>query len=345
MFCLKRIVTQPLRNNVVIYASIILCIIITLKLRDVSYTSKESFRMVSSNKTSVINRSTYSSAQSFEEKLDTSNTALEIDCRNIHEIVIRKKLGSGRKKVVHAGDYHGKKVAVKIVSHLSPYVRECLEKKCPSLKECYAIPYKAILNEILLSRQLNHPGIVPLLGYCVKDTTSMPDPRIPITDRGVVAVFQLGERYSTNKKYTLTKRLQLAIDLSDVLDYLSKSPVGSLLISDLRPHNAVLIHGRLTLSDIDFSSSHEPRCFNGTCPSYNVSCNREGICEGSNAIEMMDRAQSLFIPLLKPDSSSNKEINERLSDLLSSLKDYALTASQLKRSLMDILRTKEMLGA
>ena len=302
---------------------------------DKSSLSTDNIRLDRSKET-VVTDSLFSFPVSpHEDLVDASYTMPEIDCTNIQQIVIGKKLGIGKKRATYAGEFYGKKVAVKVVLPGAPYVRQCLKNQCMTLQDCYSKPYKSIVDEILLHRQLKHRGIVPLLGYCVKDTQNPPDPKIPITKRGAVSVFQLGEKYSEKNNYTVTQRLHFALDLADVLDYLSKSPLGSFLIKDLNRPNVVLLDGKLTLSDIEYSTSEEPRCMNGTCR-YDVKC-INGECKGSNAIEMMEKAYIKFFPYLLKVDSSDELIREGLTNLLSSLKTLSLTAAQLKQSLRGLL--------
>ena len=51
---------------------------------------------------------------------------LLVNCSNIGDIVIGEKLGEGWKREVFAGDFHGRKVAVKIVHYDGEQYKQCI---------------------------------------------------------------------------------------------------------------------------------------------------------------------------------------------------------------------------
>ena len=72
-----------------------------------------------------------------------------------------------------------------------------------------------------------------MLGYCVRseETTST-----ALAEHGVVAVHEYMERFYTTgvTAWEWAERLQAAIEMADLLDYLEHSPLGSLRISDFK---------------------------------------------------------------------------------------------------------------
>ena len=239
-----------------------------------------------------------------------------INCNNVAEIKIEKKIGFGFKKEVYLGDFRGTKVIVKVLRNTSSAIQDCLKIKGIRTDRCYDFNILTTVNEILLNIQLEHPGLVRLLGYCVRDVLHPPTEDI-VAQRGVISVFEVGQKYDPNNFKTLSERLRVAYQLADLLDYLDHSPVGSLFMSDLEHVNFVMIDGQIKLSDIDRMNS-KPRL-------------RQKGKEWKEfkGFHMMEKAvQVMFPPLLRADKSGY--MKAEVEHILSKLKENKLTAAQLK---------------
>ena len=117
------------------------------------------------------------------------------NCTNIHMIEIESKIGHGVSKQTFKGNYKGLPVAVKMVTRNQKDVRTCINainvsdhNSAEQRSRCFVFPTMKLMKEILLLEQLDHPGFVPLLGYCVRSEES--DTR-DLSERGVISVFEL----------------------------------------------------------------------------------------------------------------------------------------------------------
>ena len=260
------------------------------------------------------------------------NNGYLINCTNIAEIKIGKTLGKGSRKIAYLGIFRGRTVAVKTLSLQSLNLRECKEVETDRFVNCRNFPNMMALNEIVLHTQLKHPGFIQLLGYCVKDVLNPPLPGVPANKQHIVSVFEYGEKYKSSRKYSLRERLQFALDLCDVLDYLEHSPLGSLHMMDFNAANTVLHQGHLKLSDIERLSATEPQC-SDSC-SFGLSCNK-GRCTGHNAKDMMRMLRSRFFPKLLSGGGLPVNISEELEQLRT---DKHLTAAQAKVTIKSIMQ-------
>ena len=261
-----------------------------------------------------------------------------VNCGNVNELKIGKMVGEGLQKQTYAGKFRGVKVAVKVL-YQGGRVKRCLKERIPE-KMCYHYPYLTMLYDIYLNKQLQHTGITKLLGYCVRDVHNPPYKDQPLTKRGVITVFEYGQKFTSKPKYGLLLRLQFSLQLADLLDYLAHSPIGSLQIGDLMGGNFVTVNGRLKLADIEHSYVSEPRCrfgnFTRACK-YNLEC-VDGECVGYNAKEMMRVATARFFrKWLKVIDETDMEYATELEMLSSSLKNSSTTAAQIRSGVKKIL--------
>ena len=256
-----------------------------------------------------------------------------INCTTVQEIKIGKLLGKGSRKSVYSGKFQGTKVAVKTMSFDSQNQRECLKKTNNKFVNCRNFPYLMALNEIVLHTQLKHPGLIKLLGYCIRDVLNPPLPDQPVHKQNIVSVFEYGTRFSPTMKITLKQRLQFAVDLCDILDYMEHSPLGSLYMRDLNSANIRLHDAHPKLSDIDRITAREPQCSTSLDCKFAVTCNN-GTCVGQNAKAMMAKlTTSIFRHLL-----SHKQVPDNIASELDSLRtDNNMTASQVRDKLINLM--------
>jgi len=64
------------------------------------------------------------------------------------------------------------------------------------------------------------------------------------------------------RDWPLDRRLDTAIQLADLADYLHRSPLGSLRVSDFKETHFLLLDGgrRVVMTDLDDVTSAEPPC-------------------------------------------------------------------------------------
>lgn len=226
------------------------------------------------------------------------------NCRNIHEIrIIYDAFGAkgkfGRLKKVDLGVFKEQKVAVKRFRNVKP----------PAVS--YELRQYLFMNEILLLDQLNHPSLIKMLGYCFckgrhKDLLTTP------TDSDITAVFEYGEPINfINMSVSVEQRLQHAIDLSSLLEYMSNTPLGSIIMADFKATHFLMVNNSIKLIDLDFFHNVEPSCnttrrclFNLTCDtSQNRSATpgqQTGVCTGYNVKHNIKKMYvNIFILLLE----------------------------------------------
>ena len=274
--------------------------------------------------------------ETFQDNLDNfGDKKYAINCSNINEIQLGEFLGKGARKTVHLGIFRGMKVAVKTIS--SDQIKDCQDNSKNKFESCRNFLTMMALNEIILHSQLSHPGLIQLLGYCVRDVLSTPIASQPIHKQSVVSVFEYAAVFEHNRTLPFVNRLQYAIDLCDVLDYLSRSPLGSLYIPDFARHNVMIHGGHLKFSDIEGLSAKEPLCTANKPCGGNVTCDEDGVCSGYNAQIMMACLRFRFLQpyLLRPIGVS-EEIAQELQLFQ---QDYdRMNAFQAKERLSKIMQ-------
>ena len=262
-----------------------------------------------------------------------------VNCTNVDELVIGRLRSQNDQKQTYAGTFRGIKVAVKVLYQKGRDMH--CQKHGGYYKSCYYYPYLRMLYTIFLNKQLRHPGISNLLGYCVRDVHHPPLPEDAILKQGVIAVFESGDKFIMNNESSLSERLQFAYQLADVLDYLANSPIGSVHVGDFMPNNLETINGQLKIPDLENSYVLEPKCVvaNETveCP-HRVEC-VDGTCVGHNAKRMMEKAEQRFFSkwLMSTDSTDLKYEND-LAMLSLLLKEPSTTAAKLKRAVKTVLK-------
>jgi len=137
---------------------------------------------------------------------------------------------------------------------------------------CYIPPNMKLMKEILMHDQLRHPGLVPLLGYCARSEETE---STSVANHGVVGVYAYAERFyaSSLLSWSIRRRLAAAHQLADLLDYLERSPLGSLRIADFKESHFLLLPDgddvdgkRIVMTDLDDLTSVEPPCVDDSSP-------------------------------------------------------------------------------
>ncbi len=198
---------------------------------------------------------------------------LEFDCSNIHEINITRELGRGTFKTAFLGVYSGKTVVVKMVTDKSPAFAKCVGELDMTKWErrCHSLPTMHIMKEILLLLQLRHRNFLDLLGFCVRgdDIRSR-----SLKEHGVIAVYEYGDMVNVSHMglWPLSRRLDTAIQLLDLVIYAEHSPLGSLRLGDMKLSNFLFVGPSIKFSDADLVTAQE-RCVETRCLGYNAKFN------------------------------------------------------------------------
>ena len=218
---------------------------------------------------------------------------------NTHMINLQAKIGHGVSKQTLKGTFRGMPVAVKMVTRHQKEVKTCVyaingseAKRVEQQAKCFAHPTMKLMKEILMLEQLNHPGFVKLLGYCVRTEESDTS---DLSERGVVRVFELGQKLMLGNLQLTTWQewIRHSINLADLLNYLEHSPLGSLIIRDFKEGHFLMVGKRIKMIDLDDVDNLEPSCDNyladkryvntskKSCE-FGLPCN-QGLCFGFNA--------------------------------------------------------------
>lgn len=279
------------------------------------------------------------------------------NCTNINEIKLIKKVGHGVSKQAFLGKFKGQPVAVKMVTRHQKEVRQCLEGirekgmewDTVQRSRCFVFPTMKLMKEILLLEQLDHPGFVQLLGYCVRseesDSTDM-------SEHGVVAIYEYGERFVLDNLQFLPMKAKLrrAVNLAKFLHYLEYSPLGSLRIKDFKEGHFLLVNSTLKMIDLDDVDNIEPSCdiysdsdhvtenpdiHYRTCD-YDIQCHM-GLCMGYNAKQNLKSMNRLFFKRLLYPSSYPSTMVDSLTNLNTRLEMLSITALELIEFLEELL--------
>ncbi|XP_045201953.2 extracellular tyrosine-protein kinase PKDCC-like [Mercenaria mercenaria] len=279
-----------------------------------------------------------------------------INCSNIHEVRLLSKIGHGVSKQTFKADFRGMPVAVKMVTRHQSEVKSCIDKineghqrKGELRSRCFVFPTMKLMKEILLLEQVSNPGFARLLGYCVRNEESE---TTDLTERGIVSVFELGERVMFYNLQTLTwqHRLRLATELAEFLNYLEHSPLGSLRIRDFKEEHFLMINDSLKMIDLDDVDNLEPACHvyvsadaqdeliksgksNGC--EFDLTCDR-GLCVGFNAKQNMKFMNKLFFKKLLFPTVFPKIISQEVGSLLADIDSNKLSGATLSYRLYEL---------
>ncbi len=222
--------------------------------------------------------------------LTTNNEAGYIfTCKNIESIKILRYIGEGFFKRAYLGQYGSAKtkVVIKMLTNktLNRRVADHFDRR------------NMFMKEILILQQLNHPNIIKLLGFCFRSKRYGSG---SLKDEGLMAVLEYGERVKKNTlgRLPLSRRLDIALDVLDLLTYLENSPLGSLRMRDLLLRHFLLHDKTLKLIDVD-GDRDEPRCSNGTFvggkPTIKTCQCVESRCVGYNAYYNLRRVIKILL--------------------------------------------------
>ncbi|XP_076042530.1 extracellular tyrosine-protein kinase PKDCC-like [Oratosquilla oratoria] len=207
--------------------------------------------------------------------------------RNVCEEILPMKtasyLSSGHHKSVYRVEVCGKTFALKTVHHEGPWQVECEKDR----SECENELIVSIAREGWILSKLIHPNILKIFGTCFSDIAAQGE-----DSERIAVITELGIPYDLvpEQHKTTGFRLKMAHHVCQVLKYLASSPLGPLLMLDMKQQQFVLVHDHLKLSDMDDVVMGDPSC------DQVEDCQREihetvlsgecsaGICEGLNAM-------------------------------------------------------------
>ena len=277
------------------------------------------------------------------------------NCSNIHIINLQSKIGHGASKQTFKGSFRGMPIAVKMVTRHQKEFKTCIDaingsdtKKIAERAKCFVHPTMKIMKEILLLEQLNHPGFVKLLGYCVRSEESDTS---DLSERGVVSVFELGQKLMLGNVQLTTwqERIRHSINLADFLHYLEHSPLGSLVVRDFKEDHFLMVGKRIKMIDLDDVDNVEPSCddylayhhhdyvkTSQTSCDFSLPCN-QGLCIGFNAKHNLKHMNTLFFKHLLYPNMFPKSICDEIGALNADIDSNIIIASDIIRHLNGLL--------
>ncbi|ELU01681.1 hypothetical protein CAPTEDRAFT_214880 [Capitella teleta] len=270
-----------------------------------------------------------------ETLVSVEDGGLLFNCSNIAEININTRNVHGKGVTKHAflGRYHGSHVLVKMVTGTGYDVTRCLSSNRSST-ECYAWANMKLLKEIMLHLELRHANLVQLLGFCVRSEETE---ALSLSEHGIIGVYEYAVPLTNVESWSLSTRLTSAWELLDLLSYLEQSPLGSLLVADLkRSHLLLRPPHSIVITDLDDVTSVEPKCSsNGSCD-HHVEC-RNGRCSGYNARHNLLRFHSVLLSdMLHCNTQSS--IKQNTSSVCHNLSSGHGSASAIQSQLSTLLR-------
>ena len=271
-------------------------------------------------------------------------TKYAINCANLDQIQIKTiRDRRGKFKTTDVGIFNGEKVAVKY------FYKDTLKEE-----ESNELRQFLFMKEIFMLNQLDHPGLIKMLGYCVKPFQENSIKFIP-RRMGITAVYEFGEIFNvTTLSLSVEQRIKYVLDLADLLLYLENSPLGSLRIGDFKSTHFLMVKNIIKLIDFDYFNNVEPLCktklvakceYNITCyrpkNSGNVPCGPgtrcySGICYGFNAKINMARVNDAFLQFLLQEQFFPTNMRTHISNLTSQLNNNDIDAYHLIRELRQL---------
>ena len=279
----------------------------------------------------------------FDNQMDLNNTITSkyiINCANLNQIQIKtERIRRGRFKTTDVGIVNGQEVAVKYI----------FDKIANGKKESEVRQF-LFMKEIFMSIQLDHPGLIKMLGYCVKPLHEN-NSRYMSTSVSITAVYEYGEVFNvTTLSLSVEQRIKHVLDLADLLLYLENSPLGSLRIDDFKSGHFLMVNNVIKLIDFDYFNKDEAKCttkcgYNLTCHKPENSGNKDcgsgttchrGICIGHNARINMVQVNKAFFQLLLQEQFFPHNMRMHISNLTSQLNKQTIDALHLIRHLRQL---------
>uniref|UniRef100_A0A8B9KJ48 Protein kinase domain containing, cytoplasmic b n=1 Tax=Astyanax mexicanus TaxID=7994 RepID=A0A8B9KJ48_ASTMX len=215
-----------------------------------------------------------------------------IGCSDLSGMTVVDLLGSGyTKTVLKVLTQQGSAVALKSVNEQGSDMRTCLEDfRDP--QGCQELVSFKLRKEVILLQRLKHPNIVEVrAGKNEKSTL--------VSESVSLILLFIG--------LCLSKMNIVCLGLVRLLQYLSRSPLGSVALLDFQPRQFITVSGELKLTDLDDAVVREPSCrIDSDCllqfplRNFTLPCSSSGVCEGLNQLRNLYNAYRYFFIYLLP---------------------------------------------
>ncbi|XP_076452744.1 uncharacterized protein LOC143288281 [Babylonia areolata] len=244
-----------------------------------------------------------------KDKMLSLDLPSNLSCRDINQFQILGTLGQSSRKFVEkleepedgAADSYNSNGGGGLSQHQQRHRHRKLmavksqasdvQTKIACMKQVYDADFCGpmgnylLMREIFLLRFLRHPGLIGLLGYCLRgDQVSM-----ELRKKGLVMVMEAGTPLTPASLSSLSwaRRVKLALDVAFLLEYLQSSPLGSVGLPRVQLKDFVLVnHRSVKLTDLDEAILGERECGQSTdCRLQGIDVGVEcelGLCVGLN---------------------------------------------------------------
>lgn len=262
------------------------------------------------------------------------------NCSNIHTITMQTKTGHGFCKQAFIGEYRNETVVVKMSTLDHPGLGECLKgfdrhrvaerfgNRCTNY--CSFM----LMREVVFLQQLNHQNLAKMLGYCVRSEEME---STELNKHGVISVFEYGVPMTRPliKMFPWEDRLNFCIQMSKLLQYLHKSPIGSLRYHDMKLRHFIVVGSQMKMIDIDSFFVNEQHCSKTSkCP-YDLEC-VANMCVGSNAkFNILVMHKELFSYLLDAVIFPQR-VQMLIQQLDTSIAEVKISAAEMEEQFIKI---------
>ena len=327
------------------------------------HASKESNNRISSESISMNN------THSKEERINTnrfpwSNSLDQLDldagftkqnrqfsCSNIGDIVLKRKLRETDWIELYEGLYKGQTYLIKLVHQKEHILTDCLRLFVSASNDnhqiCQSLGNAKLMTDILMSQQLSHSNLLPLLGFCVNGrSTNSPF----LKQTGLISVYRGAVPFDMRKAESLpwNIRFNIVTGLLDLLDYLQRSRLGNLLIWNLDRGDFVMTNTSVDLFNLSDLTSDDLQCaedkithYNETtiqqsCP-YGIKC-KSGLCPRYNNVQNLFKIKAILLQRLL--RTRDTDLNREIRKLWINIEKYPTkySARLVKRELEEIYR-------
>ncbi|KAL5017501.1 hypothetical protein ScPMuIL_007090 [Solemya velum] len=277
--------------------------------------------------------------------LDDLGLESQMTCKTIDNMRFGSPVRQSGKKYVDNAfigleNEQGPPVIIKSQAYDKLLKIECM-KKIYNPEKCFSMGNYKMMRELVLLIVLNHPGVIGMLGYCLRGDSITTEMR----SKGIIVVLESGNRIQSGSYIgnTWAEKLQYGIELAELLHYLEHSPLGSLGFGNIHTDDFVLVNKEIKLVDLDDFTIGDPKCRTSrdcTEAGYDGSVTEctYGQCVDFNAKRNLQKVNQLFFQsiLRAPPMEYEKQVHQLQNDITA----LKISAQDLVEALRNIVSAK-----